>query len=89
MVAHPVLLVVVLVLATPLLWLFWRQLFGTRKDLLEDLERHHRVDWSPLKVALRGEHQEHAWSSMRLLLFLLLGVGFVAALYRAGTLIFF
>lgn len=89
MIDHPVLLIVALVVAAPVLWLFWRQFFGDREDLADDLERLHQVRRSPLRVALRGEYQDHAWSSLRLLIFLLIGFGFAAGLYRALSLLFF
>ena len=73
-------------LAIPVIVGYWRLFFGNLKDFSQDLEDAAYPDWIAF---LRGRFWEGEWVELKLLWFVIITVGLVAAFYVIGVKTFY
>jgi hypothetical protein len=83
---HPLLLLIALLIAAPVMYQYWKWFFGDLAGFGTDAKDAAIPDWYAF---LRGRYWQGEWAELKIIVFLLLFVGVVAALYKIGTAIFF
>ena len=83
---HPWILGAAICLAIPVIWGYWRWFFGDAEDFATDLEDADYRDWINL---LRGRYWEGEWAEVKIIWFVIISGGFVAALYAIGVRVFY
>lgn len=83
---HPPVLLLALAIAIPVMPRYWRWFFGNAEESIQGLKDALVPD---LWAALKGRYWEGEWAELKLAGFVLLGIGFVAALYKIGVDIFY
>jgi hypothetical protein len=83
---HPLLLLCALLITVPVMNQYWKWFFGDIAGFGEDVKDAVVPDWYAL---LRGRYWEGEWAELKIVFFVLLFFGTVAAVYKIGVAIFF
>ena len=83
---HPWLLLMAVAVAFPVLSQYFKWFFGDAAGLREDVVDAAMPDWL---AVLFGRFWQGEWAEVKIGAFLLLVIGFTAALYKIGVMIFF
>ena len=83
---HPAVLLLSIAIAVPVMLRYWQWFFGNAEESVQDLKDALVPD---LWAALKGRYWEGEWAELKLASFLLLGLAFVAALYKIGVDVFY
>jgi len=83
---HPFLLLIATIIAIPIIWQYWKWMFGDIGAFSDDIKDAALPD---LFAAYIGRYWESEWAALKIGLFLLLCVGVIAATYKLGSIIFF
>lgn len=83
---HPLLLIAAICIAVPILRHYWQWFFGSIHDFATDLKDAAAPDWCAF---LRGKYWEGEWAGLKIGAFILMSVGFVAAIYTIAVKVFY
>ncbi len=83
---HSWLLIIVIIIALPIIWQFWKLFFGNLREFISDVTIGGLPD---LFAFLTGRFWESEWAKFKIIFFILLSVGTMAALYKLGSTIFY
>lgn len=83
---HPYLLLITTIIAIPVIWQYWKWIFGDINSFGEDLKVAALPD---LFAALLGRYWESEWAELKIGFFIVLCVGVIAATYKLGTILLF
>lgn len=85
-VKHPFLLATSILLSLPVLWQYWKWMFGGTEGFLDDVRSAAEPDWFAL---WKGRYWEGEWAELKIGFFVFLCGGLVAAFYKLGCVVLY